>query len=82
MQNKVTNWYVGGYRLKDRPISPGFGNADWFNVNKQFSSKREAIAYIKDRQKALNKVGQVGYFTLRRETSEIFYNGESLYSKI
>lgn len=82
MSTKTTKWYVGGYRLLDKPTTPGFGNASWFATNLMFPTKKEAVSYIKERQKAMNKHGQVGYFTLRSETVVSYYQGEPLYSKV
>lgn len=82
MRTKNTKWYVGGYRLLDKPITPGFGNADWFTTNRDFPSKKEAMAYIKERQHAMNKYGQVGHFTLFSKTYESFFDGVPLYSKV
>ena len=82
MRTKDTKWYIGGYRLLDRPVSPGFGNVDWFETNVEFPTKKSAMTHIKERQKAMNKRGKVGYFTLYSKTYEQFYDGIPLYSKV
>lgn len=79
---KTTKWYVGGYRLREEPISPGMGNCDWFAVNKEFPTRKEAMAYIKERQHAMNKYGQVGHFSLFNQTYEKFFESKPIYSKV
>ena len=79
--NKDVKWYVGGYTLRMSPYSDST-TADWFDVNKEFSSRKAALAYIKDRQKRLNKYGKVGYFTLFSKTSVLYLQGDPVFSKI
>ena len=82
MSTKTTKWFVGGYRLRDKPLGAGMGCADWFTVNKEFPTRKEAMAYIKERQLAMNKYGQVGYFSLFNQTYERFFESKPVYTKV
>lgn len=75
-------WYLSGYTLSEKPLGAGMGRANYFTTNNEFPSKKEALDYIKEKQAKLNSYGKVGYFSLFVKSSERYFTGEPLFSKI
>ena len=75
-------WYLSGYTLSEKPLGAGMGRANYFTTNNEFPSKKEALEYIKEKQANLNSYGKVGYFSLFVKSSERYFTGEPLFSKI
>lgn len=75
-------WYLSGYTLEEKPLGAGMGRARYFTTNQEFSNKKEALEYIKEKQANLNSYGKVGYFSLFVKSSERYFTGEPLFSKI
>jgi len=75
-------WYLSGYTLEGKPLGAGMGRARYFTTNQEFPNKKEALDYIKEKQAKLNEYGKVGYFSLFVKSSERYFTGEPLFSKI
>jgi hypothetical protein len=68
---KQTRWFLGGHIPLDNPTAWG-GTVNWFVVNKQFDTKREAMLEAKSWRKRFATHNKMPTFTLRREQVQTY----------